>query len=162
VAEKGRLRSICGPSFRPRDGLYNVLGMAREFRWTRVRALKEIRSQGQSQNAEEELSEKDLLTTFEQIHISPHYKWYYMTKRHNFFTAIQQCSYLWHCYMLIDRILCREFEIMMEIRDPKLMLPMVLFMNGHAKIRDGLRFYSFADCGITKRKQSSRSKVCVH
>jgi len=98
-------------------------------------SLKEIRSQGQPQNPAPEFSEKDLLAGFEQVHISSHYKSYYMTKRHNFFATIQQFSYLWNSYMLMDRILCREFEIMMELRAPQLMLPMVLFMNAHAKMR---------------------------
>jgi len=86
-------------------------------------------------NPAPEFTEKDLLVEFEQAQIPLHYKSYYMNKRYNFFATIRQFSYLWNCYMLLEKILSRDFEVMMELRDPKLMFPMVLFMNGHAKMR---------------------------
>lgn len=98
-------------------------------------SVNEIWREGQALDPAREFEEKDLLVKFEQANIPPHYKSYYLTKRYNLFATIQQFAYLWNCQMLLDRILSREFEMMTELRDPKLMLPMVLFMNAHAKMR---------------------------
>ncbi len=35
--------------------------------------------------------------------------------------------------MHLDEIVLREFEVMQRLRDPNLMLPMILFMNAHQK-----------------------------
>lgn len=83
----------------------------------------------------QEPSEKDLLVEFEQKQIPPHYKLYYQNKRHNLFSTIQQFPYIWNCFMHLDAIVFREFDVMQRLRDPNLMLPMILFMNAHQKMR---------------------------
>lgn len=98
-------------------------------------SVKEIWREGQALDPAKEFDERDLLVKFEQANIPSHYKPYYMTKRHNLFSTIQQFAYLWNLQMLLDKILAREFEMMMELRNPDLMFPMVLFMNAHAKMR---------------------------
>jgi len=40
--------------------------------------------------------------------------------------------------MHLDEIVLREFEVMQRLRDPNLMLPMILFMNAHQKMRVAL------------------------
>lgn len=86
---------------------------------------KEIWREGQPLDPAKEFDEKELLVRFEQAHIPPHYKSYYMTKRHNLFATIQQFAYLWDCQMVLDKVLAREFEMMTELRNPNLMFPMV-------------------------------------
>ena len=80
-------------------------------------------------------TEKDLLVEFERQNIPEHYKLFYVPKRHNLFATIQQFPYIWNCFMNLDKIVLREFETMQRIRDLGLVLPMVLLMNAHAKIR---------------------------
>jgi len=82
-----------------------------------------------------EPSESDLLVKFEQDNIPPHYKSYYSSKRHNFFATIQQFSYIWKCFTVLDEIWQREFEAMQRLGDTSLIFPMILFMNAHAKTR---------------------------
>jgi hypothetical protein len=80
-------------------------------------------------------TETDLLVEFERQQIPEHYKSYYLPKRHNLFVTIQQFPYVWNCFMHLDKIVLREFDVMQRLRDPNLMLPMVLLMNGHSKVR---------------------------
>jgi hypothetical protein len=80
-------------------------------------------------------TENDLLVEFERQQIPEHYKLFYVPKRHNLFATIQQFPYIWNCFMNLDKIVLREFEAMQRIRDLSLVLPMVLLMNAHAKIR---------------------------
>jgi hypothetical protein len=79
--------------------------------------------------------ETDLLVEFERQHIPEHYKSYYSPKRHNLFATIEQFPYTWNCFMNLDKIVLREFEVMQRLRDPNLMLPIVLLMNAHSKVR---------------------------
>jgi hypothetical protein len=83
----------------------------------------------------QEPTENDLLVEFERQHIPEHYKSYYLPKRHNLFATIRQFPYIWNCFMHLDKIVLREFEVMQRLRDPNLMLPMMLLMNAHSKIR---------------------------
>jgi hypothetical protein len=80
-------------------------------------------------------TEDDLLVAFERQQIPEHYKQFYIPKRHNLFATIQQFPYVWNCFMHLDKIVLREFEAMQRLRDLGLVLPMVLLMNAHAKIR---------------------------
>jgi hypothetical protein len=82
-----------------------------------------------------EPTEKDVLTEFEQQQIPEHYKGYYKNKRHNFFSTIQQFPYIWSCFTHLDKIVQREFEDMQRLTNPNMQFPMVLLMNGHAKVR---------------------------
>jgi hypothetical protein len=80
-------------------------------------------------------TENDLLVEFERQQIPEHYKPYYLPKRHNLFATIQQFPYIWNVFMHLDKIVLREFEVMQRMRDPNLMLTMVLLMNAHSKVR---------------------------
>jgi len=80
-------------------------------------------------------TENDLLVEFERQHIPGHYKPFYILKRHNLFVTIQQFPYIWNCFMRLDKIALREFEVMQRLRDLYLVLPMVLLMNAQAKVR---------------------------
>ena len=83
----------------------------------------------------QEPTENDLLVEFERLQIPPHYKSYYLPKRHNLFATIQQFPYIWNRFMQLDKIVLREFDVMQRLRHPYLMLPMMLLMNAHSKIR---------------------------
>lgn len=80
-------------------------------------------------------TENDLLVAFERQHIPEHYKPFYTAKRHNFFATIQQFSYIWNLFMHLDKVALRELETMQRTRDLGLVMPMVLLINAHAKIR---------------------------
>jgi hypothetical protein len=82
-----------------------------------------------------EPGESVVLVTFEQRNIPDYYLEYYKNKRHNFFATLQQFPRIWNCYISLDRIWQREFELMRELRDPSLLFPMTLYMTGHAKMR---------------------------
>ena len=83
----------------------------------------------------QEPNENDLLVESERKRIPAHYKPYYLAKRHNLFATIDQLPYVWGCFMHLDDIVLREFETMQRLRDPNRMLPMILLMNAHQKIR---------------------------
>jgi hypothetical protein len=79
-------------------------------------------------------TEADLLTQFERQFPTP-YKDYYLTKRNNLFASIQNFSKLWECFMVLDKIFCREFEDMDRATDLYKGFALLLFMNAHAKMR---------------------------
>jgi hypothetical protein len=79
--------------------------------------------------------EKDLLAQCERNRIPSHYAPYYLNKRHNLCATVDQFPYVWNCFMHLDEIVLREFDTMQRLRDPYLMLPMILFMNAHQKTR---------------------------
>jgi hypothetical protein len=79
-------------------------------------------------------TETDLLTQFERQFTTP-YKDYYLTKRNNLFASIQNFPKLWECFMLLDKIFCREFEDMTRATDLCKGFALLLFMNAHAKMR---------------------------
>jgi hypothetical protein len=83
----------------------------------------------------QEPSENDLLVEFERQNIPQHYKPYYLPKRHNLLATIQHFPYIWNCFMHLDEIVLREFDLMQRLREPHLMLPMILLMNAHSKMR---------------------------
>jgi hypothetical protein len=80
-------------------------------------------------------TENDLLVEFERQRIPEHYKPFYAAKRHNLFATIEQFPYLWNCFMHLDKIVLRELETMQRMRDLSLVMPMMLLINAHAKIR---------------------------
>jgi len=79
-------------------------------------------------------NEKDLLTPIEQ-RFPGHYKEYYSTKRNNFFASIQAYPDLWDAYMLLDKIVIREFEDMQKATNIYKGFALILFVNSHAKMR---------------------------
>jgi hypothetical protein len=78
--------------------------------------------------------ETGLLTQFERQFPAP-YKDYYLTKRNNLFASIQNLPTLWSCFMLLDKIFCREFEDMTRGTNIYKTFGLLLFMNAHAKMR---------------------------
>jgi hypothetical protein len=80
-------------------------------------------------------TENDLLVDFERQQIPEHYKSYYLPKRHNLRATIEQFPYIWNCFMRLDEIVQREFDGIQRLRNPNLMLPIVLLMNAHSKVR---------------------------
>jgi len=80
------------------------------------------------------LDEKDLLTSLER-QFSAHYKEYYLAKRNNLFASIQAFPRLWECFMLLDKIYCREFDDMSRATNLYKSFALLLFINAHAKMR---------------------------
>lgn len=78
--------------------------------------------------------DKDLLTDFERRFTGP-YKEYYLAKRNNLFASIQSFPDMWDCFMLLDRIYCREFEDMQRATELYKSFSLILFFNAHAKMR---------------------------
>jgi hypothetical protein len=79
-----------------------------------------------------------ILVKFEEENLADPYKEYYAAKRNNFFATIFQLPALWEGFMLLDKIVFRELEDMKTTNQSGRMLPMILFMNGHAKMRIAL------------------------
>jgi hypothetical protein len=87
---------------------------------------------------------EDLLLDFERA-FPDHYREYYAAKRNNLFATIEAAPGLWSAFMLLDKIWVREFEDMRTVIDTGRMFPMILFMNGHSKIRIGFEL-GFSCC----------------
>jgi hypothetical protein len=84
---------------------------------------------------EKSAPENELLVPFESQNLPTEYKEYYLAKRQNLFASIQGFSEIFNCYMLLDRILLREFHDAKVASDPNRMFPLILYFNAHAKIR---------------------------
>lgn len=89
--------------------------------------------------------ESDLLVLFEVQNIPPKYREYYKAKRNNFFASIQGFPEMWRYYTLLDEIWLREFDDLERARDPAHLLPLLLYMNAHAKIRVSIEL-GFSGC----------------
>ncbi len=89
--------------------------------------------------------ETDLLAKFEIENIPAQYREYYATKRQNFFASIQNFPELWRYYILLDSIWMREFDDLRVARDPDRMFPLLLYINGHAKMRVAMEL-AFSGC----------------
>lgn len=96
-------------------------------------------------NMERVATDSDILTEFEMKALSGDYKEYYKTKRNNFFASIQNFDALWRCFQVLDSAWRREFDDLERIHDVNQMLPVLLFMIGHAKFRVALEL-GFASC----------------
>ena len=79
--------------------------------------------------------EGDLLVKFEIENFPAEYRDYYAAKRNNLFARIQDFPEMWDLYMKIDSIWMREFNDLQNVRETNRMLPLLLCMNAHAKIR---------------------------
>jgi len=86
-----------------------------------------------------------ILVKFEEENLPDEYREYYAAKRNNFFATIQAAPFVWAAFMLLDEIWIRELQNMRTAIDTSRMFPLVLFMNGHAKIRIGLEL-AFSGC----------------
>ncbi len=80
-------------------------------------------------------NEDDLLLPFERVTVPEHYRPYLRAKRNNFFAGVQGSPNLWRFFGLLDLILFTEFQDMARATDTTRMVPLVLFLNAHAKIR---------------------------
>ena len=80
-------------------------------------------------------TEDDLLLPFEKENIRGGYRDFFKTKRNNFFGTIQAFPDLWRCFELLDEVWLRDFADLENPADVKHMLPIVLFMNAHARYR---------------------------
>lgn len=92
------------------------------------------------------LTETDpLLVKFEIDNIPDDYREYYGAKRSNFFASIQGFREMWDLYLRLDAIWLRGFADLKIARDPSGMFPLMLYINGHAKIRAAMEL-AFAGC----------------
>lgn len=91
--------------------------------------MPDVRNSGTTNNEEE------LLLPFEKERLQGDYRHYYAIKRHNFRATIDGFSDLWQCFQLLDEIWPREFNDLERQREPKQMLPLLLFAGAHAQFR---------------------------
>lgn len=91
--------------------------------------MPDVRNSGTTNNEEE------LLLPFEKERLQGDYRRYHGIKRHNFRATVEGFSDLWECFQLLDDIWIREFGDLERQREPKQMLPLLLFVNGHAQFR---------------------------
>lgn len=79
--------------------------------------------------------EEEFLTRFERENIPSEYKEHYLAKRQNFHTSIQGFPELWNLYILLDKIILREFADLTTRPDLKTLFPLFLYFEAHVKIR---------------------------
>lgn len=89
--------------------------------------------------------EDDLLLPFERGTVPEHYRPYLRAKRNNFCAGVQGSPNLWRFFGLLDLILFTEFQDMARATDTTRMVPLVLFLNAHAKIRVSMEL-TFSRC----------------
>lgn len=80
-------------------------------------------------------AEEEFLTRFERENIPAEYKEHYLAKRQNFHASIQGFPELWSLYLLLDKIILREFEDLTTRPDLKKLFPLFLYFEAHVKIR---------------------------
>jgi hypothetical protein len=90
-------------------------------------------------------TEDNLLLPFERETMPEHYRPYFAAKRNNFFAGVQGSPNLWRFFCLLDMILFVEFQDMVRPTDTNSMVPLVLFLNAHAKIRISMEL-AFSRC----------------
>lgn len=90
---------------------------------------------GKRRTGVQEPADNDILVPFEIQNVPLPYRAYYVTKRHNLLSTIQQFPYIWNGFMRLDAILQREFDDLQRVREPGVMFPTILFMNAHQKLR---------------------------
>ena len=79
--------------------------------------------------------EEEFLTAFERANLPSEYKQHYFAKRQNFHASIQGFPELWNLYLLLDKIILREFEDLTMRPDLKKLFPLFLYIEAHVKIR---------------------------
>jgi len=80
-------------------------------------------------------AEEEFLTRFERENIPSEYKEHYLTKRQNFHVSIEGFPELWNLYILLDKIILREFADLTTRPDLKTLFPLFLYFESHVKIR---------------------------
>jgi hypothetical protein len=136
----GVFAGLCDPWLRPKR---------KPFVYTIVYYKSDMETQQGQETASTKSStgaqEKDLLLPFESEHIPEFYREYYKIQRNNFFASIQAFPAMWRYYLLLDKIWLREFEDLKPPGDSKLIFPLLLFINAHAKIRISIEL-GFSGC----------------
>ena len=89
-----------------------------------------------------EPQESDLLVPFETANIPEKYKEYYQIRRGNLFASIQRFSEMWKYYIDLDTIWMQEFGDLRSSLDANRIFPLMLYINGHAKIRISIELLS--------------------
>ena len=92
-----------------------------------------------------EPEEADLLVAFEIQNITGDYREYYKIKRNNFLSSIQQFPEHWEFFCKLDETWKREISDLEVATDPDRVLPMVLYINVHAKMRISMEL-AFSNC----------------
>ena len=90
---------------------------------------------GKPSNQARRVTEADLLLPFERQAFRGEYKEFLKIKRGNCFATIQSFPGLWRSFQLLDDIWLRDFADLENPSDVKHMLPIILFMNAHARYR---------------------------
>jgi hypothetical protein len=80
-------------------------------------------------------AEEEFLTRFERENIPSEYKEHYLTKRQNFHVSIEGFPELWNLYILLDKIILREFADLTTRPDLKTLFPLFLYFESHVKLR---------------------------
>jgi hypothetical protein len=91
------------------------------------------------------IPESELLVPFESQSLPADYKEYYLAKRQNFFASIQGFPETFNCYMLLDELWFREFQDIKIAAARERILPLMLYVNAHAKICVGMEL-AFSGC----------------
>lgn len=74
-------------------------------------------------------AEEEFLTRFERENIPSEYKEHYLAKRQNFHASIQGFPELWNLYILLDKIILREFADLTTRPDLKTLFPSSYISN---------------------------------
>jgi hypothetical protein len=107
-----------------------------------------------------EPEDSDLLVPFELANITGDYRKYYIVKRNNFFASIQGFPDLWDFFCNIDEIWRRELEDLEVGGDSTRVLPLVLYMQAHAKMRVSMEL-AFSQCIQEARSVLRDAVECV-
>jgi hypothetical protein len=89
--------------------------------------------------------DSDLLVQFERDNIKDDYRVFYAIKRNNLFSSIQSFPEHWEFFCRLDEIWRREIGNLEVATDPDRMLPVILYMNAHAKMRISMEL-AFSHC----------------
>jgi hypothetical protein len=79
--------------------------------------------------------EEEFLTAFERAKLPPEYKEHYLAKRQNFHASIEGFPEPWNLYLLLDKIILREFEDIKTRPNPNKLFPLFIYFEAHVKIR---------------------------
>lgn len=79
--------------------------------------------------------EDRLLLPFERDHLLHTYREFYKAKRNNFLATVNHFPSLWQSFQLLDEVWSRDNEDLEKLREPKQVLPSLLFLHAHTKFR---------------------------
>lgn len=108
------------------------------------------------------VTETDVLVSFELQNLPDEFREYYKIKRVNFFASIQNFRFIWNVFLLLDEIWVREFSDFGSVRDVNQMFPLTLYKNAHCKVRLAAEL-GFSTC-VAEAYSIMRDAVesCVH